>query len=159
MLGPRPEIDPRMQETGSESYRDNIAAQAPHGGWKGAAERASSSQHRSTPYFETFPAPMSGTKVCCLDAMSASLWRCLWQVGDTTMTPWASITSSLPSCFNAIMFTDMIRREWLNEDTRPINRASPWMKYQVPCGLCCMPRMHRALGADISHLWKGRSWM
>eukprot|EP00973_Karenia_brevis_P002973 405623-Karenia_brevis.AAC.1 len=51
MLGPRPEIDPRSLE-GSQSYCDGTAAQAPHGGWKGAAERASSFQHCSTPHFE-----------------------------------------------------------------------------------------------------------
>eukprot|EP00973_Karenia_brevis_P079483 11030340-Karenia_brevis.AAC.1 len=38
MLGPRPEIDPRSVRSGSQSYRDGIAAQAPQGGWKGAAE-------------------------------------------------------------------------------------------------------------------------
>eukprot|EP00973_Karenia_brevis_P011872 1611508-Karenia_brevis.AAC.1 len=53
MLGPRSEIDPRSAGSGSRSYRDGVAAQAPQGGWRGAAERSSSSQQRPTPYFET----------------------------------------------------------------------------------------------------------
>eukprot|EP00973_Karenia_brevis_P002121 287958-Karenia_brevis.AAC.1 len=52
MLGPRPDIEPRSAGSGSQSYRDGVAAQAPHGGWKGAAERSSSSQSRPPPYFE-----------------------------------------------------------------------------------------------------------
>eukprot|EP00973_Karenia_brevis_P052792 7337653-Karenia_brevis.AAC.1 len=53
MLGPRPEIDPRSAGSGSQSYRDGIAAQAPQGGRRGAAERSSSAQQRSTPHSET----------------------------------------------------------------------------------------------------------